>query len=89
MSLQTFSNAILTKFSSIDMKTSGIKTVMELKVELKLITATEETWAIWLRLFDAHNDGDLVNPDTENTFKSDSKVKVKRVLPSPPRIARL
>ena len=62
------------------MKTSGMKTVQELKGELKLITATEETWAIWLRLFDAHNNGDLVNPDTENTYKSDSKVKVPPIL---------
>ena len=78
--LQTFSNAILTKFSSIDMKTSGMKTVMELKGELKLITASAETWAIWLRLFDAHNNGDLVNPDTENTYRSDPKIKVPPIL---------
>ena len=70
----------MTRFSSIDMKTSRMKTVMELKGELKLITATEETWAIWLRIFDAHNNGDLVNPDTENTYKSDSKVKVPPIL---------
>ena len=62
------------------MKTSGMKTVHELKGELKLITATEETWAIWLRLFDAHNNGDLVNPNTENTYKSDSKIKVPPIL---------
>ena len=74
--LQIISNAILTKFSSIDMKTNGMKTVMELKGELKLITATAETWVIWLRLFDAHNNGDLINPDTENTYRSDPKIKV-------------
>ena len=62
------------------MKTSGMKTVMELKGELKLITATEDTWAIWLRLFDAHNNGDLVNPDTENTYRSDPKIKVPPIL---------
>ena len=80
MALQTFSNVILTKFSSIDMKTSGMKTVQKLKGELKLITATKETWAIWLRLFDAHNNGDLINPDADNTYKSDSKVKVSPIL---------
>ena len=62
------------------MKTSGKKTVQELKGELKLITALEETWTIWLRLFDAHNNGDLVNPDTEDTFKNDSKIKVPPIL---------
>ena len=72
--------AILTKFSSIDMKTNGKKTVQELKGEFKFITATEETWAIWLRLFDAHNNGDLVNPDTGNTYKIDSNVKTPPIL---------
>ena len=62
------------------MKTNGKKTVQELKGELKLITASEETWAIWLRLFDAHNNGDLVNPDTENTYKVDSKGKVPPII---------
>ena len=33
-----------------------------------------------MRLFDAHNNGDLVNPDTENTYKTDSKVKVPPIL---------
>ena len=80
MPLEKFGNAILTKFSSIDMKTSGKKTVHELKCELKLITATEETWAMWLRLFDAHNNRHLVNPDTENIFKTDSKMKIPPIL---------
>ena len=62
------------------MKTSGKKTVQELKGELKLITALEETWTISLRLFDAHNNGDLVNPDTEDTYKNDLKIKVPPIL---------
>jgi len=62
------------------MKTSHTKTMKELKAELKLITSTEETWAIWCRLFDAHNNGDLVNPDTENTYKSDPKGKIPPIL---------
>ncbi len=78
--LQTFSAAIVTKFSSIDMKASAKKTVQDLKGELKLITASEETWKIWVRLFDAHNQGELVNPDTENTYAEDSKAKVPPLL---------
>ena len=62
------------------MKRSKRKTVQELKSELKFITATEETWAIWLRLFEAHNNGELVNHDTENTYKIDSKVKTPPIL---------
>ena len=74
--LQTFSAAIVTKFSSIDMKTSGKKTVQDLNGELKLITSSHETWKIWMRLFDAHDEGEIVNPDTENTYKEDNKAKI-------------
>lgn len=49
------------------MKKNGMKIIQELKGELKFISITEETWAIWLRLFDAHNNGNLVNLDTKNT----------------------
>ena len=62
------------------MKTSCMKTMMELKGEVKLITTTEETWENWLRLFNAHNNGDLVNLDTENTYRSDPKIKVPPIL---------
>ena len=62
------------------MKTSGKQTVQELKGELKIIIATKETWAIWLRLFDVHNNRDFVNPNTDNTFKIDSKVKIPPIL---------
>ena len=78
--LQTFSNAIIIKFSSIDMKTSGKKTVQELKGELKLITATEATWAIWMRFFYAHKNGNLVNPDSEKPYKSDTISKILPIL---------
>lgn len=62
------------------MKTSATKTVMELKGELKLITSTDRTWNMWCRVFDSHNNGDIVNPETENTYKSDPKVKVPPIL---------
>jgi len=62
------------------MKTSGKKIVQESKCELKLITVSEETWAIWLQLFDAQNNRDLVNPYTEDTYKNDSKIKVPPIL---------
>ena len=77
---QAFSTAIVTKFSSIDMKSGGKKTVQDLKGELKLITASEQTWAIWMRLFNAHNRGEIVNPDTEKTYLSDKKSKVPPIL---------
>jgi len=81
--LQSFSSAIVTKFSSIDLKKENTKTVQELKGEIKLITATQETWNIWMRLFEAHNNGELVDVETENTFKSDTKSKHP-----PPKLVR-
>ena len=46
-----------------------------------------------MHLFAAHNNGDLVNSDMENTYKNDLKAKIppifERVLPSRPRVARL
>ena len=78
--LQAFSSAIVTKFSSIDMKSSGMKTVHELKGEIKLITASERTWAIWVRVFHAHNNGDLINLETEKKYNEDLKIKVPPIL---------
>ena len=78
--MQTFIIAVVTKFSSIDMKSGGKKTVQDLKDELKLITASEATWEIWIQLFNAHNNGDIVNPHSEKTYKSDTKSKVPPML---------
>ena len=33
-----------------------------------------------MRLFDAHNNGDIINPDSEETYKSDTKSKVPPIL---------
>ena len=62
------------------MKTSATKTVMELKGELKLITSADSTWEMWCRVFDSHNVGNIVNLETEVTYKSDPKVKVPPIL---------
>ena len=62
------------------MKTSATKTVMELKGELKLITSSDSTWEMWCRVFDSHNVGNIVNPETEVTYKSDPKVKIPPIL---------
>jgi hypothetical protein len=78
--LQAFSGAIVTKFSNIDMKSSGMKTVQELKGEIKLIIASERTWTIWVRVFHAHNNGELINLETEKKYNEDLKIKVSPIL---------
>ena len=59
------------KFSSIDMKSTTTKSVLELKGELRLICCNRDTWELWTQFFDAHSSGDLVNPDTEEKYSSD------------------
>jgi hypothetical protein len=56
------------KFSSIDMKSTSTKTVLELKGELRLICCSIDTWDTWVKFFDAHSSATLVNPDTEQRY---------------------
>ena len=56
------------KFSSIDMKSTTTKSVLELKGELRLICCAQDTWNMWTTFFDAHSAGDIVNPETEEKY---------------------
>ena len=59
------------KFSSIDMKSTTTKSVLELKGELRLICCNRDTWELWTQFFDAHSSGDLTNPDTEEKYSAE------------------
>ena len=67
---QEFCNAMVDKFSSIDMKSTTTKSVLELKGELRLICCSEGTWETWTTFFDSHSAGDLVNPETEEKYNA-------------------
>ena len=56
------------KFSSIDMRSTGTKSILELKGELRLIRCNNDTWDLWTQFFDLHSSGDLVNPDMEEKY---------------------
>ena len=58
------------KFSSIDMKSTTTKSVLELKGELRLICCTQATWDMWTTFFDAHSAGDIINPETEEKYNA-------------------
>jgi hypothetical protein len=62
------------------MKQSGMKTVQDLEGELKLITSSDRTWAIWVRVFHAHTNGKLINLETEKKYKEDLKIKVPPIV---------
>ena len=59
------------KVSSIDMKSTTTKSVLELKGELRLICCNRDTWELWTQFFDAHSSGNLVNPETEEKYNAD------------------
>jgi hypothetical protein len=44
-----------------------MKIVHELKSDLEFITVIEDIWTIRLRFFVVYKNGNLMNPDTENT----------------------
>ena len=66
--VQAFCQAMVDKFSSIDMKSTTTKSVLELKGELKLICCNIDTWDLWTQFFDAHSSGDLINPETGEKY---------------------
>jgi hypothetical protein len=59
------------KVSSIDMKSITTKFVLEPMGELRLICCNRDTWKLYTQFFDAHNSGDLVNPDTEEKYSAE------------------
>ena len=69
--LQAFCDAMVDKFSSIDMKSTTTKSVLELKGELRLICCNADTWDLWTQFFDKHSSGDIVNPDTEEKYSAE------------------
>ena len=66
--VQAFCQAMVDKFSSIDMKSTNTKSVLELKGELRLICCNIDTWDLWTQFFDAHSSGDLINPETGEKY---------------------
>ena len=78
--VQAFCDAMVDKFSSIDMKSTTTKSVLELKGELRLICCSKETWDMWTTFFDAHSAGDIVNPDTEKKYCADKDSEAPPIL---------
>ena len=68
------------KFSSIDMKSTTTKSVLELKGELRLICCSKDTWDMWTAFFDAHSAGDIINPETEKKYSSEKDGEAPPIL---------
>ena len=59
------------KFSSIDLKSTTTKFVLELKGEVRLICCNNSIWELWTQFFDRHSSRDLVNPDTKEKYNAE------------------
>jgi len=74
-SLQLFRYQMINKFSSIDNSSHRQKKYSELRGEIYLITAPDQVWYKWKAVFEAHEGGDLIDPDTGELFSSSPRYK--------------
>ena len=78
--LQDFKYQIINKFSLIDNASHKQKKYNELRGEIYLITASECVWGRWKSVFEKHETGDLINPDTGMPFNQTTHFKQMKPL---------
>ena len=61
---QDFKYQMINKFSSIDLTSHKQKKYNELRGEIYLITASDSVWMKWRSVFEKHETGELIDPDT-------------------------
>ena len=62
--MQDFKYQMINKFSSIDNASHKKKKYNELRGEIYLITASDYVWIKWKSVFEEHETGELIGPDT-------------------------
>ena len=67
------SHQMINKFSSIDNASHKQKKYNELRGEIYLITASDSVWTKWKSVFDKHETGDLIDPDTGCLYSQTSR----------------
>lgn len=78
--MQDFKYQMINKFSSIDNACHKQKKYSELRGEIYLITASDTVWKKWKDVFEKHETGDLVDPDTNFPFNCASNFKQMKPL---------
>ena len=73
--VQDFKYQMINKFSSIDNSSHKQKKYSDLKGEIYLITAFDSVWRKWKTVFEKHETGDLIDPDTGIFFSQTSRFK--------------
>ena len=71
---------MINKFSSIDTASHKQKKYMELRGEIYLITSSDAVWKEWKMVFEKHERGDLIDPDTNMRFNQAPRFKEMRPL---------
>jgi hypothetical protein len=75
LSAQDFKYQMINKFSSIDNASQKQKKYKELRGEIYLITSSDEVWSKWKTVFEKHEKGDLMDPDTRELFSASPRYK--------------
>ena len=78
--MQLFKYQMINKFSSIDNSSHKQKKYNELRGEIYLITSSDMVWQKWKAVFEKHETGDLIDPDTCMLFNSATRFKAMKPL---------
>ncbi len=78
--MQDFKYQMVNKFSSIDNSSTRPKRYNDMKGEIYLITASEPVWDKWKTVFERHERGDIIDPDTGVFFSENEKFRAMRPL---------
>ena len=71
---------MVNKFSSIDNASTRPKKYNDMKGEILLITSSEPVWEKWRTVFEKHERGEIIDPDTLEYFCANEKFKAMRPL---------
>ena len=78
--MQDFKYQMINKFSSIDNASHKQKKYNELRGEIYLITTSDSVWARWKRVFEKHETGALIDPNTGSLYNQTSRFKQMKPL---------
>ena len=78
--MQDYKYQMRNKFSSIDNVSHKQKKYNEFRGEIYLITTSDAIWTKWKSVFEKHETGDLINPDTGMLFNRTTRFKQMKPL---------
>lgn len=73
MHMQDFKYQMINKFNSIDNASKKAKSYNDMRGEIYLITSADSVWAKWETVFERHERGELIDPDTGDFYCKNPK----------------